>query len=1014
MTGTGRDGAAVTARVDVVPRHRLVERLNGRFTHRVTTVIAEAGFGKTTTLALAVESNRLDPIGRDAWLRVGSADRVPERFIGSLAKALDVEAGAFDERTVDRLVDSMWSAAPDDIALIVDDAHELVGSEATKVLEELLGRFPTNAHLVLVGRRPLDLPLARLRAHGEVLSIDDRDLALDDDELDALRQLRGSETVDVSLPRHAATADLRLAAGTDASSEFLWEEVLARYPSDRLAHLRRIAVLDVVDDELVDVMTDGAFDTSSLLDRTPLVDRSDDGTARLHDILREALVKRLEPGERRKALAIAADAERHRFRLPRAVELYREAGDNIGALETARQFALIPTMLQTYESVLAVRRTVAQIDPDSTVHRILDATTHLAGLEGQVAEMFLRAADAAVADHDDDLEILALYRAAQSQLLHHDHGYYATFERLRPLVERNRFAAGVHAYLSSISHQFRGEAAEGLAVLDGLDQLERPMELVARAERLYDLGRPERVAVGMTIDDFVALPQGADAFIGLAMWRRGDASPDDALLAVESSVQRSLRQGFTHPSVSTLGSAALIALAAGENELARRFAEHAHDLTRSGVGVIVAEMATIARAAVAAVTDGDDAAAGILAAATEPTAFSEDATAFPSRAQLGSMTMVYVCDPSTRAMLDGVDVGPTLRTAIAAGQAIVALRDLDDATGAAALPWHQPNALRANVLPPHLAELAAAATSLGNTAARELLDALPHRHRLLQRVATGPSRIAARAAVDLLGAMPRIEPFTLEVRMLGPLQIVRNGERVDTGQIAKRPKIRELLGLLLERGRMDRRDIVAQLWPDHDDDDRALGNLRTALSTLNDVLEPNRAKGASAFHLLVEGDAIALDERVTDDVSAFERLTTDAQRDDRSGLPARALDAYMEAASLYRGEYLAGLDAPWLVLPRLRLQSLAVGTMCRISELVAARGEPETAARWAGDARAIDPLNQRAGRLFVAALDAMGARSAAVTAIVDLLDVLTADGIQPEPATERLAQRLLAPSAGQR
>jgi len=44
----------------VVGRARLTRLLNGRFTHRVTTVVGAAGYGKTTALALAVDSHRPD------------------------------------------------------------------------------------------------------------------------------------------------------------------------------------------------------------------------------------------------------------------------------------------------------------------------------------------------------------------------------------------------------------------------------------------------------------------------------------------------------------------------------------------------------------------------------------------------------------------------------------------------------------------------------------------------------------------------------------------------------------------------------------------------------------------------------------------------------------------------------------------------------------------------------------------------------------------------------------------
>ena len=78
----------------------------------------------------------------------------------------------------------------------------------------------------------------------------------------------------------------------------------------------------------------------------------------------------------------------------------------------------------------------------------------------------------------------------------------------------------------------------------------------------------------------------------------------------------------------------------------------------------------------------------------------------------------------------------------------------------------------------------------------------------------------------------------------------------------------------------------------------------------------------------------------------------------------------------------------------------------RIAELEAARGEPEEAARWAERGRSIDPLNERAGRLFVAALDAMGDRSAARSAADELHSTLVGAGLELTSTTTRLFERI--------
>lgn len=992
----------------VVARSRLTRLLNGRFAHRVTTVIGAAGYGKTTALALAVESNRLDPQGSDAWLTVMSSSTTGAQLMNGIAAALNLNGDGDIDATIERITDSMWSAAPEDVAIILDDVHLIGSGEPMSALASLLSAMPANGHLVIGSRHRIDLPVARLRAHGELLEVGIEELALDDDELLAL-QHRGSVPVhndDHQLPRHVATADLQLAAGINAGADFLWEEVLVRMEPDRLMHLRRCAVLEELDDQLVLAVSDGAFDTEALLDGLPLVERFDGGS-RMHTILRTALAARLEPGERHKTLSIAAAAHAERGNFPMAVHLYFEANDPISALDAARDFAVAPTMIQTIDDVVSTRRIVMQIDPDAPVTKLLEAITHFAGLEAQIGDLLMEAADVARDAGDVRLEAVALYRAGQTRLLHHAPDYWKTHARIKELARRDEYSAAVFGYFSSIIHQLDGKATEAIECLDAVGGLGRSTELSARSERLYDLGRPEQVAVGLTTEDLMQLPPGAAAFIGLSIWARGHSSPEASVVAVTNSIEQAMRARYTHPLVSNLVAGVLIALAARENDLARRWVLQVTEVAADGVGPAIEEGALIARAAAAAVMDSDEAAITMLQEESSRFEYyTGDKRKWPSRAQLGSMPLLYLARPELRATFNSSNLGPNLCAAVAAGRALVAIREDGDVDHAADLPWGRTNLLRAHVLPHHLVELACAAIAHGHHEARSILDHIPRTRELLERVASTNTSAAGDTARDILGTTPRPEPFVLHALALGPVALERDGAPVDATEFTNRPKVRELFTLLVERGNAQRHDLCALLWPEHDNEDKALSSLRTTLPTLNDVLEPSRSRGASAFHLRATSDAVELDHRVTSDVAAFENLVTAAQTDDNAGLPGRALDGYRLAAEMYRGDYVQGIDAQWVVLPRLRLRALAVAAMCRIAELTAAKGEPEDAARWAERARTVDPLNERAGRLFVSALDASGDRSAARAAAHELVDTLQSADLALSPPTQRLIDRL--------
>ena len=265
----------------VIARPRVTRLLRGRFDHRVTVLVAPAGAGKTTALRLSIEANHLDPFGIDIFHPASQHDGDPAHLVAGLAGTVGCHSTGSVDATIEAIADTIWSAAPRDVVIIIDDAH-LLGS-STAALATLADALPTNGHLLLSGRDAPSIPLARMRAHGQVLDITADDLGLDDDELAALIEVRlaasSRPAAEVAnLPRLAAVADLRLRTGPGADSDFLWEEVLATVESPRREILQRACVLDLVDDDLVASLSDGTMTAAELVRGLPLVEAGENGT----------------------------------------------------------------------------------------------------------------------------------------------------------------------------------------------------------------------------------------------------------------------------------------------------------------------------------------------------------------------------------------------------------------------------------------------------------------------------------------------------------------------------------------------------------------------------------------------------------------------------------------------------------------------------------------------------------------------------------------------------------------
>jgi ATP/maltotriose-dependent transcriptional regulator MalT len=175
-------------RPQLVPRPRLIERLNEglRAAPGVTLISAPAGFGKTTLLSEWVAHCER----RVVWVSLDEGDNDPARFITYLISALqiieaNIGAGVLDrlqspqpppaESTLTTLLNEITDI-PDHFVLVLDDYHALDSKAVDQALTFLLNHLPSQMYLVIATREDPDLPLARLRAQGQLTELRAADL----------------------------------------------------------------------------------------------------------------------------------------------------------------------------------------------------------------------------------------------------------------------------------------------------------------------------------------------------------------------------------------------------------------------------------------------------------------------------------------------------------------------------------------------------------------------------------------------------------------------------------------------------------------------------------------------------------------------------------------------------------------------------------------------------------------------------------------------------------------------
>ena len=206
-------------RQDTILRARLFARLDNALLakHKLALISAPPGFGKTTLVAAWLKS-KTDGKGIDqqpnslypsvAWLALDAADNDPTRFwlywVGALDNATNAQT-EWDEIVpllqaptpppLEHIVALVLNVcaqldlAPDaPLVIVLEDYHLIQNAELHRALSYWLDHVPPHVLLVITSRADPALPLARLRARGQLTELRAADLRFRPDEANALVQ----------------------------------------------------------------------------------------------------------------------------------------------------------------------------------------------------------------------------------------------------------------------------------------------------------------------------------------------------------------------------------------------------------------------------------------------------------------------------------------------------------------------------------------------------------------------------------------------------------------------------------------------------------------------------------------------------------------------------------------------------------------------------------------------------------------------------------------------------------
>ena len=357
------------SRSSLVARPRLTGRLDPAAERKLTVVIGPAGFGKTTLLAEWI-AGRTAPQREIAWVSLDPTENEPSLFWSYVIRALqkvqpNVGALAISrlrspqppptESVLTDLINDL-TAIDSDVVLVLDDYHVIDAAPVHESLTFLLDHLPPRMHVVIASRSdpPAPVPLARLRARGELAEVRVGDLRFTNDEaaafLNQVMALGLSTTDTAKLERRTEgwIAGLKLAALSMKGREdvrgfvdaftgdnryvadYLVDEVLQAEPEHIRRFLLGTAILDRLSGPLCDAVM-GEAGSQALIEnlerRNLFVVALDDRREwyRYHHLFADVL----------QALSVREDPDRARGYHRRASAWYDEHGSSSDAVRHA-------------------------------------------------------------------------------------------------------------------------------------------------------------------------------------------------------------------------------------------------------------------------------------------------------------------------------------------------------------------------------------------------------------------------------------------------------------------------------------------------------------------------------------------------------------------------------------------------------------------------------------------------------------------------------------------------------
>ena len=868
-----------------------------------------------------------------SWYRIDAADRDPAELAGRIGRALGKAGLAGDCRSFDDVAAAL-DAAGRDLLLVFDDFHAVAGSEAEHGLARMIALAPPTLRVVLGARRVVGLDVPALRVYGAVHVVDADDLRFRSWEVERLFR----EIYHQPLPPEDAATLSQRTGGWAAGLAMFHLLTEGRPPAQRrraLADLSRGSRL--VRSYLVrEVLGDLPAELREFLRRTSALGVL---TGTLCDALLDTTGSQtvLEELEQRRLFTTTPD-DGHQFRYHQVLldHLELELTEHLGAAASREWYGRAAELLLDAGEVPAAFRAYVRAEDWAAVEQLL---------------------------HRRGAEVVAGPLGPLESML--PHGLVASDPWLL-LARARRLAA-------------EGALTEAVAAFRLAHSAAEDSQLAARC-----LEEARTAALWLPDADPVARTWAA------------------TIRAATQRNPRTLLPGATGlPGAEGRLAAGVVALLAGDLGVAAGLLREAADHADADIGVVAPAACAGRVVRLLAGMDVDDPATDLEALHARRRG-RRLAVAVPDRA--GAAGAGHSGHRPGRRAVRPVGRGrgdvrrrarPACRGAVAGRRGPVHRAGRPGARPCGRRAWpRRCRPARPRRPGPGSGGIHRAGGPRHRGRAGSDAGAAGPACRGRRLGGAGPSVPPPRATA-VPPAIPAVPVVPVTLRLLGRTEIAIDGVAVDLSTV--RPRARSTMRLLaLRAGNAVHRDVlVANLWPDVDEE-AALRSLQVAISSLRSVLG-GRARGRSTL-LARNGESycLQLPPGSRSDVLDFDARLADARTRRHDGDAAGERAALAAALGHYGGDLLPEEGAAeWVVAERDRLRIAASGAWCALGRRLGDDGDFSEAVDAVRAGLRLDVYSDDGWRLLVDLHTRAGNPAAAQAAALEHAQVLAELGVEP-------------------